>query len=147
MNEYDNWQDERERLRDALEANQRHRVTGLIDQAAKSARSSNLAEAAKQIEEARRILVMSGLFGRWDNGILVFSSLIRQIRAMSPEAQVPSAYQRLLDAIPSTRYEAQMSRAQTRFWYGSTMEKHGEVWLSAVALAVIIAIIVYLQSG
>jgi hypothetical protein len=145
MSGYDNWQDERDRLHDALEANLRERVIGLIDHAAKSAKLSNLAEAAPQIEEARRILVMSGLFGRWDNGIWVFSSLIRLIRAMSPETQVPSDYQRLLDAIPSARYDAQLNREQTRFWYGSKMEKHSEIWISAAVLAAILATIVYLQ--
>jgi len=144
MNGYDNWQDERERLLTAVDADQHERVADLIDQAAQSAQASNLADAARRIEGARRVLVGSGLFGRWDDGIWVFSSLIRLIRAMSSETLVPSACQRFLDAIPSVRFDSRMSRAQTKFWYGSTVDKHGEVWISA---AIALAVVAYLLRG
>ena len=119
MSGYDNWDDERERLLNAVDESERERVSDLIDRAASSARTNGLREAAHWLEETRRALVGNNLFRNWDNGIWVFSSLIRLIRAMSAETPVPQDYQRFLDAIPSASYEARMSPAQTEFWYGS----------------------------
>jgi hypothetical protein len=118
MSSYDNWDDERGRLLNLVDERERDRVSGLLDRAARSARTNDLREAADSLEETRRVLVGHHLFQRWDNGILVFSSLIRLIRAMSAETTVPRDYERFLDAIPSARYDSSMSRAQTKFWYG-----------------------------
>lgn len=38
---------------------------------------------------------------------------------MSPEPQVPPAYQAFLDAIPSASMNTRMSSGQKTFWYGS----------------------------
>ena len=118
MSGYDNWDDERERLLNAVDESERERVLELVDRAATSARANGLREAAHWLEETRRVLVGNNLFRQWDNGIWVFSSLIRLIRAMSAEASVPQDYQRFLDAIPSASYDARMTRAQNAFWYG-----------------------------
>ncbi|HYF50589.1 MAG TPA: hypothetical protein VEJ63_14350 [Planctomycetota bacterium] len=148
---YDNWDDERERLLNALGESERDRVSGLLDRAAHAARANNLRDAAQCLEEMRRELVARNLFRSWDDGILVFASLIRLIRAMSTEQTVPREYQRFLDAIPSLSYEARMTQSQTAFWYRSPDEPlyagaeggMGVVVLGALVFCVGVAIVAY----
>lgn len=124
MSDYGSWDDERERLLNAADTlihlSERERVSDLLDRAERLARANNLREAANRLEEMRRVLVGHNLFHRWDDGILVFSGLIRHIRAMSAETTAPRDYQRFLDAIPSLHIDSHMSRSQINFWYGST---------------------------
>src|ERR1044072_9093750 len=118
MSGYDNGENERERLLNVVHESDRERVSDLIDRAASSARANGLREAAHWLEETRRVLLGRNLFRQWDNGMWVFSSLIRLIQAMSAETSVPQDYQRFVDAIPSASYDSRMTRAQTAFWYG-----------------------------
>ena len=120
MNDYDTWEGECARLLD-FHGNEsvREQLAKLLDQAAREAASDRLDLAARTLESVRRSLVARQVFRRWDDGILVFSSLIRQIRGMSAEPTVPASYQRFLDAIPSTDYWASLTKRQTAFWYGS----------------------------
>ena len=90
----------------------------LLDLASASAKAGNLREAARILEELRGAVVGAGLFASWDNGIWCFTSLITFIREMSPETNVPGAYQRFLDAIPSAKYDEAMTATQKEFWYG-----------------------------
>jgi hypothetical protein len=120
MSDYDTWEGERERLLHGAGDADRERVAELLDAAAESTRRSRLGESARALGELRGLVVDRGLFRSWDEGIWAFSSLIRLIRAMSPEPQVPPAYQAFLDAIPSASMNTRMSSAQKTFWYGSS---------------------------
>jgi hypothetical protein len=151
MTGYDNWDDERARLLDGMSDADRERIAALLDNAAEAAKAGDLTSAARQLEEAREVMVGQNLFRSWDNGIWVFSSLIRLVRGMSPTKDVPIDYQRFLEAIPSANYDARMTDAQTAFWYGTpSAPVYGEIqpvgadtsaskpwvgWLIATALA------------
>lgn len=104
-----------------------------LDQAAALAKAGNLREAAKPLEEIRARVVAVRLFYSWDDGILCFGSLINQIHRMSPETQVPSAYQKLLDARPSLKWDEDMTRKQKAFWYGSANAEAGGTIMVAPA--------------
>lgn len=119
MTGYDNWDDERARLLRGQSEDVAARAGASLDAAASAARAGNLRQAARHLEDVRATLVALDNFRRHDDDILVFSSLIRLIRGMSSETQVPAEYQRFVDAIPSLRYDEEMSRAQRAFWYGS----------------------------
>ena len=90
-----------------------------LDQAAALANAGNLREAAGIIEEIRARVVAVRLFYSWDDGILCFGNLISLIRRMSPETKVPSEFQKLLDAQPSLKWDADMTAKQKAFWYGT----------------------------
>jgi hypothetical protein len=144
VNSYDQWDDERDRLLNGVGADDRETISDLVDRAANAARASNLNEAAAWLEKTRHLLVERNLFRSWDDGILVFSSMIRLIRGMSAETDVPRAYQHLMAAIPSLHYDVEMSRSQKVFWYGAASRpgepeapELGEVLLSAIALIII----------
>jgi hypothetical protein len=96
-----------------------------LDQAAALAKSGNLRDAAKLIEEVRARVVAGRLFYSWDDGILCFGNLINLIRRMSPETKVPSEYQKLLDAQPSLKWDEDMTAKQKVFWYGSANAEVG----------------------
>lgn len=136
---------DRERFLNTVWEEDREAVARALDAAEAAASQGRLAEAAAHLEELRRRVVEHSLFRNWDDGIAVFSGLIREIRARSSEEKVPRAYQRFLDAIPSPRYEDEMTRAQREFWYGpgagSPYGRIGApggpgcvVWLAAAAL-------------
>jgi hypothetical protein len=125
MADYDTWDDERETLLNALGDEDRRAVQPLLDAAGASADQGRLADSARRLEEIRRLLVEHGLFGSRDNGILVFSSLIRILRHRSSEKVVPAEYQRCLDAVPNLSYSVPMSPAQRAFWYGSAGAETG----------------------
>lgn len=114
----DDWGDERERMLNAAGDNNKAMVVAALDLAAARARAGDLAAAAAVLQEVRRWSVERNLFKSWDDGIWVFAGIIRRVRQMS-DAPVPTAYQRLLDAIPSARYDVDMTRSQRKFWYGS----------------------------
>ncbi len=124
MGAYD-WEAERGTFARAASALGEERTLDLLDQAAEAATSGDLRRAAGALEEIRVAAVASRLFHRWDNGIGCFTSLIRFIRQMSPETAVPKEYQRLLDAIPSGRFDEEMTSRQKAFWYGSPREAVG----------------------
>ncbi|HEX9011522.1 MAG TPA: hypothetical protein VF804_14225 [Holophagaceae bacterium] len=124
MGAYD-WEEERGTFARAASALGEERALDLLDQAAEAARSGDLRKAAGILEEIRAAVVTSRLFHQWDNGIWCFTSLIRFIRQMSPETAVPKEYQRLLDAIPSARFDEDMTSPQKAFWYGSPREAVG----------------------
>jgi hypothetical protein len=149
MGGYGSWDDERERILNSLEDPERGEVAELLDHAASAAAGSNLNGAAWYLAEARRRLVGMHVFRRWDDGILVFSGIIRLVRGMSPETAVPRAFQRLLDSIPSLRYDVPMSRRQRVFWYGEAqparpgeipVPDRGEVMMSGIVVAVIVIV-------
>jgi hypothetical protein len=96
-----------------------------LNQAAALAKAGNLRDAAKLIEEIRARVVAVRLFHSWDDGILCFGNLISVIRRMSPETQVPSEYQKLLDAQPSLKWDEDMTKKQKVFWYGSSNAEVG----------------------
>jgi len=124
---YDTWEDERERLLNAVGAPDHDRIEKLVDGAAEAARASTLREAARCLEEARQIMVGNRLFQGWDDGIWVFSSIIKIIRRTSREDPPPPEYQRFLDAIPSARMDVEMTPEQKEFWYGSRTAQVGGV--------------------
>lgn len=112
------WEGERERMvRAAGEADEAMMVAAL-DCAAQRAREGDLAAAAAVLQEVRKWAVERGLFKRWDDGIWVFAGIISRVRQMT-DMPVPKAYQKLLDAIPSAKYDEDMTRSQRKFWYGS----------------------------
>jgi hypothetical protein len=125
MSGYDTWDDERGRLLRGLGEDLEGRVAAGLDAAAAAAQSANLNEAARHLERARSALVAAGHFRRVDDDILCFASLINIIRKMSSETAVPKAYQRFIDAIPSLRYDAEMTRSQRTFWYGDANAQVG----------------------
>lgn len=104
-----------------------------LDQAAALAKEGNLRDAAKLIEEIRARVVAVRLFQSWDDGILCFGNLIKLIRRMSPETQVPSDYQKLLNAEPSLKWDEDMTPKQKAFWYGSSNAEVGGVIMVAPA--------------
>lgn len=118
MSEYGTWEFERTAMLNAIGDSDCQQVAELLDRAASAARTMGLADSAHLLEELRVELVRINLFRRWDNGIWCFASLIRLIRDMSKATEVPKEYRRFLDAIPSARVDARMTRAQTSFWYG-----------------------------
>lgn len=142
MNLLENWDSDRSALLNALRGSDHGHVAGLLDRAAASASAGNLSEAARWLEEIRQALVGRNLFGSWDNGIWVFSSIIRMVREMSPDSSVPSEFQRFLDAIPSARMDAVMTKQQKAFWYGGHgAEIYGEIRATGGASSSGIAIV------
>jgi hypothetical protein len=119
MTGYDNWDDERARLLHGLDEETESHVRAGLDGAASAARTGDLREAARGLEEVRATLVAINHFRRVDDDILCFSSLIRLVRGMSGNADIPSEYRRFLDAIPSLHIGEEMTRTQKAFWYGA----------------------------
>jgi len=118
------WDDDRQRFcnsasRGNVDSPSEEWLEEKLDQAAALAKAGNLREAAKHIEEIRARVVAVRLFYSWDDGILCFGNLISLIRRMSPETQVPSEYQKLLDAQPSLKWDEDMTKKQKAFWYGA----------------------------
>src|SRR5262245_21372100 len=150
----ESWTDARAAVPRALmPSEESEQVERLLDRAAGEASAGRLRVAAGHLEDARRTMVGRNVFDRWDKGIWWFVGVIRLVRSMSPEPAVPTEFQRFLDAIPSARYEDDMSRPQLAFWYGESheryrkaQEKHmqrGEVLMSAIVVVVIAAVIIY----
>lgn len=126
------WEDDRQRFCDCasrghVDSPDEAWVAEKLDAAAAHAQPGNLREAAKLLEEIRSRVVAVRLFQSWDDGILCFGNLIHLIRHMSPEATVPSEFQRLLDARPSLKWDEDMTGKQKAFWYGSSSVQVGGV--------------------
>ena len=124
MGQYD-WDEERITFARQTDRLGEENALALLDQAATAARAANLKEAAGILETIRSAAVSEKLFQRWDNGIWCFTSLIRFIRQMSSETSVPPEYQRFLDAIPSAKWDEDLTPRQKLFWYGSGKEAVG----------------------
>ena len=126
--DYGSWDDNRQRLIEALDRcashNDKHlreKATDLLDGAAQSARSGNLVVAAQYLMDYRHIALREhpGFWRSWDDGILVFCDLVRQVQDMSPTPDIPAPYQQLLNAQPSLSYDSSLTPWQRAFWYGS----------------------------
>lgn len=126
------WEDDRQRFCDGasrghVDSPSEEWLAVRLDQAAEHAKSDQLRDAAKPLEEIRAKLVSVREFQRWDDGILCFTNLIRLTRHMSSETTVPAEYQRLLDAEPSLKWNEDMTPKQKAFWYGAANEPVGGV--------------------
>jgi len=124
MGQYD-WDAERATFARNAGGLNEERALSLLDQAAASAKAGDLRGAARFLEEIRSAVVAGRLFQGWDNGIWCFTSLIKFIRQMSPETAVPLEYQRFLDAIPSAKWDEDLTPKQKLFWYGSAKAEVG----------------------
>lgn len=127
--EYGSWEEVRQALIDGLdrydsdgEKQLRFKAIDLLDGAAQSARSGNLIVSAQYLMDYRYIALRehAGFWRDWDQGIAFFSEAIALVGSMSPNQNMPSPYQRLLDAKPNLRMDSSLTSWQRDFWYGST---------------------------
>lgn len=112
------WSSDRDILASGIGGENGDKLAALIDGAAALAKAGDLTAAAASLEAVRRMLVSRDYFRRYDNDIWAFMAIIECIRRESPEADVPAAYQRLIDASPPMQIDKDLSAAQKAFWYG-----------------------------
>ena len=150
----ENWKGERDLLSSSLDDGTRDLIIDMLDYAAAAARANQLREAARRLENARCVLIEHRTFYNWDNGIWCFASVIKLIRGMSAETVMPREYQRFLDAIPSARYDQDMTLSQLAFWYGESdirvrqaNEKRNELKSALIFALLVIAALFYFYYG